>query len=340
MSKFNFCTFFDKNYLFKGLALYYSLCNHCPQFDLWVVCFDDLTYSILKKMRIDNIHLVPLREFEDKELLRVKNFRTKTEYYWTCTPSVPFYILNRNPQLKEIFYIDADMFFWGSPEPVHEEFNSNSILIIEHRFLNKDKKVFLEASNNLGIYNVGLIGFRNDKIGLECLQWWRDHCIEWCYYRKEGNKFGDQKYLDDWPERFPKVVILQHKGVCVAPWNINNYKITNKKGKIILDGQELILYHFHAFQECDWFVFDWGIGNYPLYKKNVRFIYTSYVRAIKQAMKEVRQIIPDFQFPGSEKWTSWRKWVVNMPLYPFFGPFFLRIFEILKGIKRLVKRVF
>ena len=46
----NYCTYFDKNYLSRGLALYNSLLrNHKLKFHLYIVAFDKFTYNFLKK---------------------------------------------------------------------------------------------------------------------------------------------------------------------------------------------------------------------------------------------------------------------------------------------------
>ena len=80
------------------------------------------------------------------------------------------------------------------------------------------------------IYNVQFMTFRRDARGLEALHWWRDRCIEWCYYRVEDGKLGDQKYLDDWPERFDGVHVLEHPGGGLAPWNVENYELARRNG--------------------------------------------------------------------------------------------------------------
>ena len=52
--------------------------------------------------------------------------------------------------------------------------------------------------------------------------------MEWCFNRFEEGKFGDQKYLDKWPELFDdKVHILSNKELLLAPWNATRFPYTN-----------------------------------------------------------------------------------------------------------------
>jgi len=59
-----FCTYFDSNYLIKGLALYRSLVRHAMPFRLWVLCFDDLAYEALQKLALPEVDPISLRDFE------------------------------------------------------------------------------------------------------------------------------------------------------------------------------------------------------------------------------------------------------------------------------------
>src|SRR3989338_5581910 len=197
-----FCTYFDTHYLSRGLALYRSLQRHCPAFQLWVLCMDTACHEILLKLGMPEVHLIPLEQFErgDSSLLEAKLNRTTLEYYFTCTPSLPLYILNQCPEADIITYLDADLFFFSDPAPVYAEMADASIAIIEHRFPPE-----LQEYIKSGIYNVGWISFRRNAKAIECLRWWRERCIEWCYLGMEEKGCGDQKYLDDWQSRFKDV---------------------------------------------------------------------------------------------------------------------------------------
>lgn len=276
-----FCTYFDQHYLHKGLALYYSLTRHCLPFRLWILCLDDFSYQILTDMQLPQVQLISISDFEksDPQLLQAKQNRSLIEYYFTCTPSLPLYILNHDYEVDIITYLDADLFFFSSIEPVYDELGNGSILIIGHRF-----PPSLKNCEIFGIYNVGMLSFRRDINGLACLHWWRDRCLEWCYDRVENGLFADQKYLDQWPDKFPGVVVLQHKGVGLAPWNLANYVYSWKDSKLHIDGQPIVMYHFHGLKKIDRWIYDINCINYKTKcpKMVKKTVYMPYVKELNQ----------------------------------------------------------
>ena len=288
-----FCTYFDRNYLTRGLALYHSLVQHCPHpFSLWILCFDDETWDILSRLALSQVRLISRQEFEttNARLLQIKNERTLVEYYWTCTPALLLYILEQNPRVGLVTYLDADLYFFSAPRPIYDELGDGSILLIEHRFP-PDKKEL----ERFGIYNVGVMVFRGNATGLSALHWWNERCIEWCYARVEGDKFGDQKYLDDWRARFPGVVVLQHKGAGLAPWNIMGYSITNRNGRVWVDGEPLVFYHFHSMQWYGAWVYKAAKRGWEINSDHKRWLYEPYLCAINSATNSVKSIRRDFR---------------------------------------------
>jgi len=291
--KYQFCTLFDKNYLYRGLALYRSLVENCDDFTLWVLCMDDRTYQVLKSIGLDRMRLISLSAFEDKELLSIKSSRTLKEYCWTCTSSLQLYLLKKYPHLEMITYLDADLFFFSDPLPIFEEFGDSSILISPHNYAPQHDH-YLATS---GIYCVQFMTFKNNVQGLEALTWWREKCLEWCYARVEDGRFGDQKYLDDWPTRFSGVHVLQHIGAGVALWNIIKYKIKQIGTKIFVDDKPLIFYHFHNFSILKNKSYDFGdTAHYSnsLTQESIRLIYKPYVYEIEKSIKKVKKIDPKF----------------------------------------------
>jgi tetratricopeptide (TPR) repeat protein len=292
-----YCTYFDKNYLIKGLGLIESLNRHEKEvFQVFVVCLDELTRTILNKLNLPNVKTIPLHEIEQRDfpLLEAKQNRSLVEYYWTLTGTVILRILEGNPGIDVLTYLDADLFFYSSLDPIFDELGNYSILIHEHRF--PPSRAYQLA---YGKYNVGLLCFRNDENGIEALKWWRDRCIEWCYKRIEDGKFGDQLYLNDWPTRFKNVVVLQNIGAGVGPWNHEQYSFSKGSGDChaLVDNLPLVFYHFHsiAFVTPE-IVIPSKIASNSQTKDILCLCFVPYLNTLSKLIERVRTVLPDFDF--------------------------------------------
>ena len=289
-----YCTYFDRHYLTRGLALLESLRQHeTSRFTLFVVCMDEITRVILAQLAIPEIHLIPLHEIEqrDEVLLSTKRSRSLVEYYWTMTPTIILRILERNRRIDLLTYLDADLFFFSSPQPIFDELGESSILIHEHRF--SPSQAHLAPHN--GRFNVGLLSFRQDPQGLQALRWWRERCLEWCFARYEQGKMGDQLYLEDWPTRFEGVTVLQHQGGGVGPWNHDQYDMRlSSEGQTLVSHAVLIFYHFHSLKLAS---SDLAIPvSHPHYRLTIPGLthcFVPYLEALTRAHHDLRQVLPD-----------------------------------------------
>jgi hypothetical protein len=297
---------FDSNYLPRALVMYRSLINTGEEFTLYVVCFDDLAYEILKKLQLTRIVPIQLSSFESNELLAIKQTRTAGEYCWTCTPHVIRYVLDTY-NLQQVTYLDADLYFYAKPSILLSEFESKgaSVLITEHRYT-----PMYDYSITSGVYCVQFMTFKADEYGLEALKWWQDRCVEWCFNRHEDGKFGDQKYLDDWTTRFKGVHVLQHLGGGVAPWNVQQYKVNKVGGQVYVDNTLLNFYHFQNYTFYKNGIHDF-IKSCRINKRVVDYIYRPYGLAILDAYNEIYSVDPAF----NQGWGNYNKSLLAKLLY-------------------------
>jgi hypothetical protein len=249
-----YCTLFDVNYLPNFLALYDSLVRNSTSLKIYAFCMDDESFQYLSEFQTDGnneIISISLDQLQNEfpELERIKKERSVVEFYFTCSSFICSYVFNRVPVCDYINYLDADLLFFDSPEIIFSEIGDASIAIIPHKFYGWGKKYL-----KYGVYNVGWVTFKNDSDGRACLDSWRSDCAEWCYdyYDEKYERFGDQKYLDKWEASFSGVRVIQQKGANLAPWNAGQYKVSkNKQGKILVDVQPLVFYHFASFKKVD-----------------------------------------------------------------------------------------
>ena len=248
-----YCTYFDHNYLPRGLALYDSLCRHCGSFELWVLCLSEECEQMLQKLNLPGVRTISMQEFEagDAPLQAAKQNRSPIEYFFTCTPSLPLFLFKKISTIDAVTYLDGDLYFFDDAEKIFTEIGEASIAITPHRF-----PPALRDSERYGIYNVGWITFRRDANAFACLEWWRERCLEWCYDREENGRFADQKYLDCWPSKFAGVKVIDHPGVNLAPWNLSGHHLKWEDGRILVDGRPLLLFHFHGLKQLTRHIFD------------------------------------------------------------------------------------
>jgi hypothetical protein len=286
-----FCTLFDSNYVFKAIAMHRSLLATGADFHLTASCFDDDAKELIDQLGLPHLSTVGLRELEDfdPEFAGTKGDRTPVEYCWTATPAVPLYVLGTRPEVEEVTYLDADLLFFRDPEPLFEEMGDSSVLITPHRYAPEYRHQEIN-----GIYNVQFLVFRRDERGLAALRWWHDRCVEWCYYRLEDGKLGDQKYLDDWPERFEGVHVLRHKGGGLAPWNVTQYNVRPDGPGVLVDNDPLVFFHYHRVSLAADGNHRWQPPGYHIDANVERLIYEPYVEACERAIAEVQTVAPGF----------------------------------------------
>ncbi len=291
----HYCTYFDSRYLSRGLALYHSLRRVSPDGRLWVLCLDDVCHETLRSLNLDGVSPVKLSDVEsaDPEFFSIKGSRSTLEYYFTCTPVLMSFLFNRNPDIELITYVDADIHFYKSPSFLFDAFRDSSVQIVPHRYSARNR-----ALEKWGLYNVGWVTFRRDEAGLACLSWWRASCIEWCYDRLEGDRFADQKYLDQFPLKFSGVQIIEHPGVNVAPWNLDTGRLARSAGgELSFRGEPVIFFHFHKLRQAAPSLWQTRLGDYgaTLDRATRDWLYIPYIRQLVAAEREMRALRRDEQ---------------------------------------------
>jgi hypothetical protein len=235
----NFCTLFDYNYASKGIAMYLSLEQHTDDFVLYVMGMDRKCQERLNALGFKHMIVECIDDVDSPDLTKAKGNRSRAEFCWTCGAFFTDYFLHKY-KLPDITYLDSDLMFFSSPRVVFEELEiaNASVGIVPH----------FKKYNLFGIYNVEYVYFRNDEDGRSCLRWWRDECLKWCYNKLEEGKYGDQKYLDYFTDKFNNVHAIVNRGVGIASWNMNSYNY--KDGQVVYKGQKwpFVFFHYSGFR--------------------------------------------------------------------------------------------
>lgn len=290
-----FCTYFDSNYLDKGIALIESLEKVCAFFRIYIFAIDKKAKYVLSKQQYKNAIIVDIKDVESPDIIFEKNKRTPAEYCWMLTPIIIKYVLEKYSE-PHCTYVDADLYFFNSPES-----NINMIIdsgadvsLVEHRLGKGKKNRILEKKN--GRYCVEYNFFRNTTNGINVLNWWGKKCMESTSLVADGEVFGDQKYLDKFELLFDKVLVNNDMGIGIAPWNIGQYK----KEKYKLFEEEIrykhttvtpIFFHFHQLEYIDNNTINIHVHTrkYGISKQLVKEVYLPYLKKISEIRKMLKE---------------------------------------------------
>lgn len=273
-----FATCFDRAYLVKGLALYESLVRHSSSdFCLYILALDELTRIELVRLNLERAVVIECEYFvRQMNLEEIRRNRTHQEWAWTCASQFCEFLIQTG--LREVTYLDADLFMFSDPEAAFDEMGDASIAITPHRLI--PEKKHLEVN---GKFNVGWITFRSTGAGPSCLSYWADQVRERC---SAAIGCGDQLYLDSWRSDYGDAVCILSKGINAGPWSIGNWQVTEGPR---LDGETLTAFHFHELAELE--DGSMRLTNYDLREEDVLHIYRPYLEAYRAAKERISERI-------------------------------------------------
>ncbi|MCA9040186.1 MAG: hypothetical protein KDA65_07575 [Planctomycetaceae bacterium] len=287
----HFVTLFDVRFLPLGLSLYRSLREHSPSAELWVVCLDPQVEFDLRKLALPGLHLIPLQSIESPMLLAVKPTRTWTEYCWTLTPFTMEAVFSREESVRRVTYVDADLFFFDSPATLFQELEESEkqVLITEHAYAPE-----YNQTATSGRFCVQFMTFNRSEAALDVAHWWQERCLECCSEVPVDGKFGDQKYLDEWPTLFGDAVhVLHAKTKAIAPWNVG-YFLTQSPGEL-----QPVFYHFHGFRMYQGGWLRWYSG-YQIPERGESF-YERYIASLNHSFEQLREREIQISYPALDR---------------------------------------
>lgn len=248
-----FCTIADKKFISRVNALNNSLKQYNDDYCLLTLCIDDDMKFYDKNIIGLNLSSLINKDkslFESKnnppseEALRVANGEYKKaqelQFTWLLSSYFSDYCLNLNLVENDLLYIDSDIYFFDNWNKIYESITDDiHIGLVEHR---------MPWTGNSGKYNVGIIYFKKNTIGLSCSNFWKNCLMNSNnkYYREYGG-CGDQKYLELFPKLFNGVSSLDNFFGHLAPWNLLYHEYTDTQ--IIWNNQyqNIMYYHFSNF---------------------------------------------------------------------------------------------
>ncbi len=296
--KHYYYSIYRKDYLYKGIVLYESMKRHDGNFKFFLICMEEESVELLKKMKLIDLIPISIKDIEeyDKRIPELKVQRGEKTYIWTAKASVPLYLFDHYKEMDHVLWVDGDTEFMSDTEPIYEQWGDYSVLLTEEKFDGE----YEYLGHMVGFYNTGFMGFKNDEIGIKVLNYFKDRLQEWKNSEEEQGNWNDQLYVDDWTEKFPNIGVVKHNGINLTPFiasRINNEQkgfVNFREGKPYIKDTPIVLYHFMALKYYDGNEFDLCYYWMRFDMQTVKKLYIPYFNKCNEAYARIRAIEPDF----------------------------------------------
>lgn len=286
-------TLFDFSYASRALTLLRSLERFGVDYRLWAICVDQAAADLLREIGAENVEVLAPDDWETDQMKVLRSTRTREEYCWSLTPFSFEIVFSRQVESDFVVYVDADLWFARDPTALLNAIRRDNLgaYITEHAFSQRSSHL-----EKFGRFNVQFLAM-NRTAGSAILGEWQRQCFEWCFAREEDGKFGDQKYLDDWPAKFGSLVeIGTPSSAFQGPWNAERFSF-----------DLAVTYHFSSFRLLHGKLVKLAGGGYVLPPAHVENLYIPYIKEIRQ----VEKLIHDLGFgvsPITQRRGSVAKW--------------------------------
>lgn len=213
----SFVSICDSNYISRFLVMLDSLRENLENPQVFVLALDDFTECVFERLKDINVRVISLTQLNSEfsgKIEKMRESRDRKEFIFSLTPYLIQYLaIKANPNF--LVYVDADIYFQGSPLQIMNT-NDAVVGIYGHSFGKMAKHLEI-----YGKYNVGIVYFKNDHLGLGALEWWAIQCYESTSLdlRLNPEVFGDQKYLDYFADNFDGVYTHEGYSYGKGPWN-------------------------------------------------------------------------------------------------------------------------
>jgi len=230
-----FCTYFDGRYAPRALLMLRTLFEALPSARLTALALDDEAMA-LGSRATGRTRFVGLRELLGANpALAAARASGAAERGWLMMvkPAWLAFVLETLPPGAYLTYVDADMTFLESPSEAIAEAAGASVVLSPQRFA-----VGAAPEKVWGRFNAGWLILRHDATAMAFLAEWQRDCIG-----RMSPGYSNQRFLDQAEARYPDVRVLAHPGINVAPWNVGGLELSERGGRVFVDGRPLVAYH-------------------------------------------------------------------------------------------------
>lgn len=284
-----YCTCLDSTLLARSRLLHQSLLQHAGKFELVILALDEAAGDAVSAEAWVHTSILRVTDLLGRHprLAAAQGDRTAGEFAATCKPWLLMELLPRIPPGERLTLVDASLYFFHSPAMLFERLGPASIALAPRR----------PTPGCRGHFHASWVTLRHDDVGLAAATAWAGQCATWCFGQPAAGRYLEEKYLDDWPRRFPGTVVFSDPGAVVAPCDVADRPVTAGPE---IGGNTLICFHFGDLVHLTRQLYDAGLqtaggGPTPGLRE---FVYRPYLQRLAGILRPPPDDVPDILPPA------------------------------------------
>lgn len=229
-------TIVAKNYIGLALILESSIRKYYSDLSFYIIVADEISKDLRNKLPAN---VLIAKECLDLDVVTWHEMSFKYNLTEFCTSIKPasFLYLFKKTDFEKIIYLDPDIYFYSSIEPIFKMLDECCILLTPHITQILDKGLSDSPENiwhSCGMYNLGFCGLKRSASALQMLEWWHARLRNDCYIDSYNFLYTDQKWMDFLPSFFSpqELKISFHLGMNIAPWNFYEREIFEEDNQL------------------------------------------------------------------------------------------------------------
>lgn len=248
-SKITGLTICPKSHLHEALTTADSFLEHNKEIDFTILVTDQKDFTELQKF-------YPLITFKSTHILdyeildEMSKIYTELEFAYALTPFAIQHLLEKS--YEQVLFLKLETLVLGDLNPLFIELNLKSAIVTPHLLfpdisvtnINQEIDVLMA-----GVFNGGIVGFRNTTEALEYLKWWGQKTKSQCFRDILNGLHFEQRWLDFVTSFIINLGVVRHAGVNVAHWNLRERKLKIVNGILFAGEEKCLVFRFSGYDE-------------------------------------------------------------------------------------------
>lgn len=253
-------TIVAKNYIGLALILEKSIRKYYNNVDFYIVIADEVESGVITNLPPNALIAKDILNLSDDIWYNMSFKYNLTEFCTSIKPLSFKYFIN-SKKYKKVIYLDPDIYFFSSIEPIFKELDNVSMVLTPHilQIPNKGATDSPESDwMTCGMFNLGFCGIRDTSKSKRILDWWHERLVSSCFNERLKGQFTDQKWMDFIPCFLESTELtISHKlGYNFAPWNFFEREIMQQEGCLkvksridykTINMEQLVFVHFSGY---------------------------------------------------------------------------------------------